>query len=304
MTPLFSVVIPLYNKADTIERTIRSVQGQSFKDYELIVVNDGSTDGSLDVVQRLAKEIQMRIIDKPNGGVSSARNAGANVAEGRFVALLDGDDVWVPGHLKRMAKLIWAHPGIRFFGGGYQRDLLKCVYFTIPWPGSHVRDVYSAFKYGQVVNSSTVVVDRKLWIEVGGFDSRYAFYEDFEFFFRLARYTKICIIGKVSAIYKQDAKFRLTKSVSECSSLRLPHIAYVERNINERTDDVLMRSYARVQANLFKSMSIIRATEFKTFAVAFPSVSKLTSVNNKLAAFCFIWWYRFRCHLSVWRRSV
>ena len=91
---LFSVVIPLYNKADTIERTIRSVWEQTYTSYELIVVNDGSTDGSLDVVNQLSVEGPIIIIDKPNGGVSSARNAGARVASGEYIALLDGDDVW------------------------------------------------------------------------------------------------------------------------------------------------------------------------------------------------------------------
>ena len=106
MSLLFSVVIPLYNKADTIERTLRSVQAQKCRDFELIIVNDGSTDNSLEVVRALSNEIPLQIIDKPNGGVSSARNAGASAAKGRFIALLDGDDVWFPDHLERLKKAV------------------------------------------------------------------------------------------------------------------------------------------------------------------------------------------------------
>ena len=105
MTIFFSVVIPLYNKADTIERAIRSVYDQTYHDFELIVVNDGSTDDSRSIVETLSREFPLRLVDKPNGGVSSARNAGAQVARGEYIALLDGDDIWDSNHLSCLKKI-------------------------------------------------------------------------------------------------------------------------------------------------------------------------------------------------------
>ena len=89
--PKISIIIPLYNKEAAIERTIQSVLCQEFHDFELIVVNDGSTDHSLDVVKGISDE-RIRIINQQNSGVSAARNRGMNEANGEYVLFLDADD--------------------------------------------------------------------------------------------------------------------------------------------------------------------------------------------------------------------
>ena len=89
--PLFSVVIPLYNKADTIERAIRSVWSQSCTKYELIVVDDGSSDLSLTITKKLSEEKSFTFISQVNSGVSCARNKGAELAQGTFLAFLDAE---------------------------------------------------------------------------------------------------------------------------------------------------------------------------------------------------------------------
>ena len=93
--PLISVIIPVYNTAAYIERCIRSIQGNDYRNLEIICVNDGSTDNSLSVLQDLAAEdSRIRILDKQNGGVSAARNAALDVASGEYVAFIDSDD-WI-----------------------------------------------------------------------------------------------------------------------------------------------------------------------------------------------------------------
>ena len=87
---MFSIVIPLYNKAKSIANTIQSILGQSFADFELIIVDDGSTDDSVAIVQQFTDQ-RIRLIQKDNGGVSSARNRGINDANYDFIALLDAD---------------------------------------------------------------------------------------------------------------------------------------------------------------------------------------------------------------------
>lgn len=95
MVPFFSVILPVYNVAPYLKRCVRSVTEQSFQDYELILVDDGSTDGSGDICDELAREHPaVRVIHKPNGGLSSARNAGLEIAQGRYIWWVDSDD-WI-----------------------------------------------------------------------------------------------------------------------------------------------------------------------------------------------------------------
>ena len=90
-----SVIIPLYNKVADILATVQSVLEQSFSDFELIVVNDGSTDGSEQVIKELIEDhSNVRLVNQENQGVSAARNRGILEASGEYVALIDGDDIW------------------------------------------------------------------------------------------------------------------------------------------------------------------------------------------------------------------
>ena len=109
--PLFSVVIPLYNKENYISETINSVLKQSVQDFELIVINDGSTDKSLDIVKSF-NDFRISLIDQKNIGLSATRNKGIKLAKGRIVALLDADDLWQPNFLKEIKSFHEAHPDI------------------------------------------------------------------------------------------------------------------------------------------------------------------------------------------------
>lgn len=308
--PLFTVVIPLYNKADTIERAIRSVADQTFRDWELIVVNDGSTDASLNIAKGLSAEIPMLIVDKVNGGVSSARNAGAKIAMGKYIALLDGDDMWCPKHLECMASAIVAYPKIGFFGGGYERTSGNYIYYTIPWGGRRVVDVYSALQYGQPFNSSTVVINKVLWQKVGGFDDSYSFYEDYEFFFRLGMHTKCCIVRSISGLYMDDALEQATHKFTPLTCMTRPHLAFVERKIRTGNGTTEMIKYVRTIVRLNWALSIMTnvSKQFDDLRGAFPWIvdsysPKVCSFGvAKLYAWAIVTYYKFRNHLIIWRR--
>lgn len=315
MIPLFSVVIPLYNKADTIERTLRSVQAQKCRDFELIVVNDGSTDNSLEVVRNLSNEIPLQIIDKPNGGVSSARNAGACASKGRFIALLDGDDVWFPEHLERLEKAIHKYPEVKFFGSGYQRISGKWIYFTIPWGGYKICDVFSCFKWGQPINSSTVLIDKDIWNIVGGFDERFSFYEDYEFFFRVGRVTKCCVVQKVSASYMTDATEQATKKRWVVDRTTRPHFAYIDSLIESSSDSSEMIGFLSVQIGLLvigmytnKQYSALKELQ-ENFPNAFTKCWNLRFLLKggllcEVYTILFKYLYKIRCHLIIWRKHA
>lgn len=124
--PFISIVIPLYNKGISITTTLQSVIYQTYADYEIIVVDDGSTDNSLAVVRKRLSELgneKVRIIHKENGGVSSARNRGVREAKGKYIAFLDGDDVWEPTYLEEAAKLICDFPCAAIYGLGLGKML-------------------------------------------------------------------------------------------------------------------------------------------------------------------------------------
>lgn len=315
MSPLFSVVIPLYNKADTIERTLRSVQAQKCRDFELIVVNDGSTDNSLEVVRNLANEIPLLIIDKSNGGVSSARNAGASASKGRFIALLDGDDVWFPEHLERLEKAIHKYPEVKFFGSGYQRISGEWIYFTIPWGGYKICDVFSCFKWGQPINSSTVVIDKDVWNIVGGFDERFSFYEDYEFFFRVGRVTKCCVVQKVSASYMTDAIEQATKKRWGVDRTTRPHFAYIDSLIESGSDSSEMIGFLSVHIGLLVigMYANKQYSELKELMENFPNAFKKClnlrllskgGLSSMLHTIFFEYLHKIRCHLIIWRKHA
>src|SRR5690606_20104795 len=119
-----SVVIPLYNKELSVRNTINSVLDQTFKEFEVIIVNDGSTDNSLEIVQQFEDD-RIRIIDKPNGGVSSARNRGIKEAKYEWITFLDADDLWEDNHLQILNDMIADYCQYKVFCTSYTKSNQK-----------------------------------------------------------------------------------------------------------------------------------------------------------------------------------
>lgn len=167
-----SVIIPAYNAAATVERTISSVLNQTYADLEVLVVDDGSTDETAALVQRMADvDRRIRLLQKPNGGLVSARNHGIAHASGEFIAPLDADDLWHPEKIGKQVALIrergdqvglvytWAR-GI---------DVQDRVLFDIT-PCSLRGNVYAALIMRSFVGSGAPLVRRHCVDEVGGYD--------------------------------------------------------------------------------------------------------------------------------------
>ena len=104
-----SIIMPLYNKEKWVADTIKSILSQSFKDYELIIINDGSTDSSLEVVKGF-KDDRIKVLNQKNSGVSSTRNRGIYEARGKFIAFIDADDIWRVKHLEYLIKAFKRYP--------------------------------------------------------------------------------------------------------------------------------------------------------------------------------------------------
>jgi glycosyltransferase involved in cell wall biosynthesis len=119
--PLVSVIMPTFNRADTIRRAIRSVQAQTFTNWELIVVDDGSTDNTVALIE--GRHPRLKIIRQENQGTAGARNAGLSASAGSYIAFLDSDDEWLPHHLELSVSFLEAFPGEQFVTNELWEDL-------------------------------------------------------------------------------------------------------------------------------------------------------------------------------------
>lgn len=182
--PLISVIIPTYNRAWCLARAVESVLNQNFSDYELIVVDDGSNDETDLVLAPYGDAL--RVIRQPNRGVSAARNAGIKAARGRWIALLDSDDHWLPDKLKAQIDWLTAHPDYRicqteeiWIRDGRRVNPKKRH-------RKHGGDIFERCLPLCLVSPSAVMIDRRLLDEVGGFDEDLPACEDYDLWLRIA----------------------------------------------------------------------------------------------------------------------
>ncbi|KAA3295386.1 glycosyltransferase family 2 protein [Akkermansia sp. BIOML-A6] len=159
MTPFFSIVIPAYNVELYLQETLDSVYAQTFDKYEIIVVDDGSTDGTPEMLAR-QNDPRLRVIRQQNAGVSAARNTGIAAAQGTFIAFLDGDDIWAPWHLEHACHFFEEHPEVHWYASPFLRS--DCVKESLaglePDPGYDVVDYFSGNAW---VCSSTAILAKK-----------------------------------------------------------------------------------------------------------------------------------------------
>lgn len=206
----FSVVIPLYNKARYIEKTIQCVLCQSNQDFEIIVIDDGSTDQSL-LAARKINDDRITVIAQENGGVSVARNAGIEHAAGEFIAFLDADDIWEANYLETIGKLIDEYPQSDIFVTSYMVDFGngKNRYSTQLTKETGCLDSYwrTLAKGYDFVWTSATVVRRQALLEAGCFRPGETIGQDLDMWARLARNNpRVAFSSKVCARYNRCAE--------------------------------------------------------------------------------------------------
>ena len=217
---MISVVIPLYNKEKSIAKTIESVLAQTYTDYEIIVIDDGSTDKSAAVVESIILSLNesnsfiIRLFSKNNGGVSSARNLGIEKSRGEYIALLDGDDQWDKDYLTEQVKMIHDFPEAAMWGINYAElyngKLVRTLATGLP-------DGYRGYveNYFQMPNrnsdlfcSSSVVIRREVFDKVGMFDERMKYSEDIDMWYRIIANYQVAFYDYYMVRYLYDAENR------------------------------------------------------------------------------------------------
>jgi glycosyltransferase involved in cell wall biosynthesis len=206
---MFTIVIPLYNKVEYVVKAINSVLLQTFRDFELIIVDDGSTDKSVEIAEGVY-DARIRIVKQNNSGVSTARNNGVALAKYDYVAFLDADDWWHQDFLLEMSSLIDKYKDAAIYASHYfivkngtQRQVNIGVDSEFSDGYINYCKVY-ANTYAMPITSSSVVIKRAAFLAQNGFNTHLKFGEDFDLWLRLALTNKIAFTSKCLAYYNQD----------------------------------------------------------------------------------------------------
>jgi glycosyltransferase involved in cell wall biosynthesis len=187
-----SIIIPTYNREEFLLEAVKSVLAQTYEDFELIVVDDGSTDGTKKVIQRYKK--RLRYLSQANQGVSAARNNGLAHAQGEFVAFLDSDDLWLPEKLAAQIAFMDRHPQAQIC---YTDEIWIRRGVRVNPKKRHAK--YSGEIYPHclplcIISPSSALMRRGLFAQVGGFDPNLPVCEDYDLWLRVAAYYPVYFI--------------------------------------------------------------------------------------------------------------
>lgn len=212
----FSVIIPLFNKANHIENTLKSVLNQTFNDYEIIIINDGSTDESETLVLGF-NDNRIQIHNQKNQGVSVARNLGIEKSTGKLIAFLDADDYWFPNHLEELVNLYHDFPDCGIYCSRYKIKITK-NHFLIPnYNGIEssfngiVEDYFFSNRPFRITWTSCLAIPKEILEKIGGFTPNTTNGQDIELWIKIGIAHQVAITNTITAIYNYDIPNSLAK---------------------------------------------------------------------------------------------
>jgi glycosyltransferase involved in cell wall biosynthesis len=212
--PFFSIIIPLFNKESFIENTLKSVLKQSFIDFEVLIINDGSTDKSEKKVLEF-KDSRIHYFYQENGGVSAARNFGITKAQSDYITFIDADDYWYPNFLQEMFENIGRFPELKVFSAAIEVETSKKVfpssYSIVKTADCQIVNYFEASQKETVICTSCAVFHKSVFEKTGFFDINLKSGEDTDMWIRIGLNYPILFSWKIVARYVYDGK-SLTKN--------------------------------------------------------------------------------------------
>ena len=216
--PFFSVIIPLYNKENYIENALKSILNQTFTDYEIIIVNDCSTDNSIAKIESYLSEKITLIHHEKNKGLSASRNTGIKNAKGDYVAYLDADDLWKPTFLETIHRLIANFPEAKIFGTNYEEiygDKILKPYNNSDTLADDFEGIIDFFKINikqGIYNHGSVCFHKAVFEKVGYYDEKVRFSQDIDFNIRANYFFKLAYSNSNQMSYFMQTDNQITRS--------------------------------------------------------------------------------------------
>lgn len=305
---MISIVIPLFNKEKQIRNTLKSVFDQTFQRFEVVIVNDGSTDGSVEVVREFTDD-RIRLIHQENQGVSIARNRGIQEAKYDYVALLDADDEWKPDYLQTQVDLISKYPECSVFACAYefkQSDgtisqiiLNKMSFTTLDGILTNYFEVASCSH--PPLWTSAVVVRRKAFVSIGGFPVGVIAGED------LLTWARLAVRYQIAYSRTPKVYFCLSDSESYLDSpSRKPDKDDVvgislQKIYKENRQVVGLRQYVSLWYKMRASMLLLLGDNKSVFCEAIKSL-RYNPFNIKVWAYLGMLFLPLSCRYKVFRK--
>ncbi|WKS94939.1 glycosyltransferase [Riemerella columbina] len=201
--PLVSVLLPAYNVEAYIAETVESVLEQSFTNFELIIINDGSTDKTLQVVEAF-KDPRIILVNQENLGLAKTLNKGLQMARGEYIARIDGDDICYRNRLKIQVEYLENHPEIGLLGTGIELidEQSQHLGYRVPIIGQHILPWVIRYQ-GNPIKHPTVMFRRQLALDCGGYDQRIGkYFEDYMLWLKMSQVTAIDNLPKILVKYR------------------------------------------------------------------------------------------------------
>ena len=288
----FTVIIPLFNKEEYIASAIESVLNQTYKNFELIIVNDGSTDSSLQIAEKF-KDPKIQLFSKNNSGESSARNFGIEKASGDFIAFLDADDEWLESFLSQFNQAIKLNGGNKFFAIGYyikeNNGVVKNINIKtkITYIKINFEQYLKLSLKKQIATSNTVAIHSSLVKEIEGFKVGLKRGPDRDYWLRIMLLEgNLLFINSFGAIYHREANNRV------CNTTNISAKEDMIFNLSEYREKIHLKKNVKTLHQYLSYFALNRSLEFyrnKNF-------NELLILSSKI---CFSKYY-FKKYLLTW----
>lgn len=234
---IISCIIPMYNSSKTIIRALDSIRKQTYQEgvLQIIVIDDGSTDNSIDLVQdfkRTYSTVNITLLKKENGGVSSARNEGLKYAKGNYIAFLDSDDIWLNNKIKLQLDTIIENPNIDLLGSTFDDITFTKVL------GRKVGKLIPLKPFGYAIKTqlvtSTVLFKRDVYDKIGGLNESMKYSEDMNYWFRAMKFFNCYLLNIPLVVMEHNNNMKfgggLSNKLWEMEKGELLNIKYIYMN--------------------------------------------------------------------------